>query len=118
MTALTDSDVTFQCPVSGDLAAFVQWAKYHADNNTDSVSVYDAAEWKVGCARPGHFLHYIGAEMIIERYFVGIKPDESGVAGPVHPVQRYDRRRGLVLVPCIERSGPECWLSLSARRRP
>lgn len=52
VTALTDSNVTFRCPVFSDVAVYVQWAKYHAHNNTD---LRNETEWQVGRARPGHF---------------------------------------------------------------
>lgn len=49
VTALANSTVTFECPVLTDLAVWVQWAKYHAYNETDNKIIRNEVAFEVGC---------------------------------------------------------------------
>lgn len=57
VTALANSTVTFECPVLTDLAVWVQWAKYHAYNETDNKIIRNEVAFEVGCGQLNLFKH-------------------------------------------------------------
>lgn len=43
-TAIIGRSVNFSCPIISDIAAHIQWARYHANNDTDGLKPNITAE--------------------------------------------------------------------------